>query len=51
MKLPRTVRPISYTEETIALLEVLALTNKDVEEGMVRPAAEAFKRIRERVKD
>jgi prevent-host-death family protein len=38
------------TQETLALLKVLALTNKEVEEGKTRPATEAFKRIRERVK-
>jgi prevent-host-death family protein len=37
-------------QETLALLKVLALTNKQVEKGRIRPAAEAFKRIRERVK-
>jgi prevent-host-death family protein len=39
------------TQETLALLKVLALTNKQVEEGKVRPAAEVFRRIRDRVKD
>lgn len=38
------------TQETLALLKVLALTNKEVESGKTRPVAEAFKRIRERVK-
>lgn len=37
------------TQETIALLKVLALTNKQVEAGNLRPAAETFKRIRQRV--
>jgi prevent-host-death family protein len=37
------------TQETLALLKVLALTNRQVEEGKVRPAAEAFARIRQRV--
>lgn len=37
------------TQETLALLKVLALTNRQVEAGNVRPAAEAFKRIRQRV--
>ncbi len=39
------------TQETMALLKVLALGNKDVEQGKVRPVTEAFRRIRERVKD
>ncbi len=38
------------TQETLALLKILALTNKSVQEGKVRPAAEAFRRIRDRIK-
>lgn len=38
------------TQETLAILKVLALTNGQVQEGKVRPAAEAFKQIRDRVK-
>jgi len=38
------------TQETLALLRILALTNKAVEDGKVRPAREAFERIRARVK-
>jgi PHD/YefM family antitoxin component YafN of YafNO toxin-antitoxin module len=38
------------TQETLALLKILALTNKRVEEGKIRPAREAFSRIRKRVK-
>lgn len=38
------------TQETLALLKVLALTHKNVEKGKIRPVGEAFKRIRERVK-
>ncbi|MBX9843746.1 MAG: type II toxin-antitoxin system Phd/YefM family antitoxin [Xanthobacteraceae bacterium] len=38
------------TQETLALLKVLALTNAQVEAGKVRPAGETFKRIRARVK-
>lgn len=37
------------TQETLALLKVLALTNRQVEEGKVRPASEAFARLRERL--
>jgi len=37
------------TQETLALLKVLALTGKQVEEGKVRPAADAFSRIRKRL--
>ncbi|MBD9388612.1 type II toxin-antitoxin system Phd/YefM family antitoxin [Agrobacterium sp. AGB01] len=38
------------TQETLALLKVLALTNKQVEEGKVRPAQETFARLRARLK-
>ncbi|MGE0004733.1 MAG: type II toxin-antitoxin system Phd/YefM family antitoxin [Parvibaculaceae bacterium] len=38
------------TQETLALLKVLALTNKDVEKGRISAVPEAFKRIRGRVK-
>ena len=38
------------TQETLALLKILALTNKTVEEGEVSPAKQAFARIRSRVK-
>jgi prevent-host-death family protein len=39
------------TQETLALLKVLALTNKQVEEGKARPVAEAFVRIRKRISE
>jgi len=39
------------TQETMALLKALALTNKEVENGKLRPASEAFERIRNRIKD
>ena len=38
------------TQETLALLKVLALTGKSVAEGKVEPAADAFARIRARQK-
>jgi prevent-host-death family protein len=38
------------TQETLALLKMLALTNKTVEEGKVSPVNQAFARIRSRVK-
>ncbi|GAA4183998.1 type II toxin-antitoxin system Phd/YefM family antitoxin [Shinella granuli] len=37
------------TQETLALLKVLALTNRQVDEGKVRPAGEAFPQIRRRL--
>lgn len=38
------------TQETLALLKVLALTNKQVEERRVCPAQETFARLRARLK-
>jgi prevent-host-death family protein len=38
------------TQETLALLKMLALTGKAVEQGKVRPAGQAFARVRARVK-
>ena len=37
------------TQETLALLKVLALPNKQVEDGKVRPAKETFARLRARL--
>ena len=39
------------TQETLDLLNILALSNASVEQGKVRPVGEAFDRIRKRVKD
>lgn len=36
------------TQETIALLKILALGNRQIEEGRVVPAKAAFKRVREK---
>jgi prevent-host-death family protein len=36
------------TQETMALLRIVALANKEIEEGKVQPAAEVFKELRER---
>jgi prevent-host-death family protein len=38
------------TQETLALLKILALSQKDLDEGRVRPLKESFARIRRRVK-
>jgi len=38
------------TQEALALLKILALANKGVRAGKVRPAGTAFARIRRRVK-
>ncbi len=43
---------VSYeqTQDTLALLKILAVGNKNLEDGKVRPAGKAFARIRKRVK-
>ena len=38
------------TQETLALLKVLALTGKTVAEGKVEPVGQAFSRLRSRLK-
>jgi prevent-host-death family protein len=38
------------TQESLALLKILALANKQVEVGKVRPARAAFARIRRRLR-
>ena len=42
---------VSYekTQETLALLKILALANRDIEEGRYRPAKEVFADLRERL--
>lgn len=39
---------VSYeeTQETLALLKILALANKEVDEGSTSPATDVFERIR-----
>jgi prevent-host-death family protein len=36
------------TQETLALLKILALGNREIEEGQVRPIADAARRLRAR---
>ena len=38
------------TQETLALLKILALGNREIEEGRTRPAAEVFERLRARAR-
>jgi prevent-host-death family protein len=38
------------TQETLALLKILAQSRKSLEEGKVRPAREAFRNVRERIR-
>ena len=39
------------TQETMALLKVLALGNRQIEAGQVEPAADVIARLRERERD
>jgi len=50
MKPSERMKPISYeqTRETRVLLKILALGNKQIEEGKVIPADQAIDRIRKR---
>ena len=38
------------TQESLALLKILALSTKSIEQGRIRPARESFARIRARLK-
>ena len=42
------IRSYDQNQETLALLKILALGNRQVEEGRVHQAQEATKRLRER---
>lgn len=40
------IRDYENTQETLALLKILALGRKDLEQGRVKPAAESFASVR-----
>lgn len=42
------IQSYEQQQETMALLKILALGNRQIEEGKVQPAAKAFKSIRQR---
>lgn len=42
------IESYEQTQETMALLKILALGSRQIEEGRVQPAAEVFRRLRER---
>ena len=42
------IRSYEQTQETLALLKILALGKMEIEEGKVTPAKEVFRRLRER---
>jgi len=44
------IESFEQTQETLALLKILALTNKNVEAGKVRPVTAAFTGLRDRAK-
>jgi prevent-host-death family protein len=41
------IESFEQTQETMALLKILALGNRQIEEGNVQPAAEVMARLRE----
>lgn len=45
------VASYEQTQETLALLRVLALGNREVEEGKVRPVADVVRRLRAKKTD
>ena len=42
------IESYEQTQETLFLLKILALGNRQIQEGKVEPAAEVVKRVRER---
>jgi prevent-host-death family protein len=42
------IESYEQTQETMALLKILALGSRQIEEGKVQPAADVIKRLRER---
>jgi prevent-host-death family protein len=40
------IESYEQTQETMALLKILALGNRQIEKGLVEPAAEVIKRLR-----
>ena len=41
------IQTYEQTQETMALLRILALANRQIEEGRVEPAADVIRRLRE----
>lgn len=41
------IKSYEQTQETMALLKILALGNRQIEEGKVQPVADVIKRLRE----
>jgi endonuclease III-like uncharacterized protein len=53
MKLSESVKPISYinekTQESLAMLKILAQSRKNLEEGKFKPVKESFRGLREKI--
>jgi PHD/YefM family antitoxin component YafN of YafNO toxin-antitoxin module len=45
------IESYEQTQETMALLKILALGNRQIEEGKVEPAADVIKRLRKHRRD
>ena len=44
------IRQYEETQESLALLKILALSSQSISEGRARPAKESFRAIREQIK-
>ena len=44
------VKSYDETQETLALLKILALGNRQIEDGKVQPASEVIRRLKDRKK-
>lgn len=53
MKLSKSIKPISHeqTQESLALLKMLAQSTQSIQEGRFKPYRKAFADIRKRVRD
>ncbi|MCP4297196.1 MAG: type II toxin-antitoxin system Phd/YefM family antitoxin [Proteobacteria bacterium] len=45
------INSYEQTQKTLALLKILALGNKQIEEGKTKPATQVFKNIKDRLKE
>ncbi len=45
------IREFEKTEESLALLKILAQSKKNLEDGRVRPARESFKTLKKKTKE
>jgi len=45
------IKLYEQTQESLALLKILAMSNKNLKAGKIKPAIQAFKDIRKRIEE